>query len=197
MYIAGGLAVGCESRDVYRWCARSRMRVQRCTSLVRPLQDASPEVYITSVPIASPEMYIASVPTASPEMYIAGVPTVRCESRDVYRWCARCRMQVQRCILLVCPLLDLSPGMYIASAPAVGCESKNVSLEMYIAGAPTIGYESKDVYRWCAHYRMQVQRCISLVRPLQDVSPGMYIAGTPIVECKSRDVYRWCTCCGM
>ena len=70
-------------------------------------------------------------------MYIAGVPTIGFESR-----------------------------IYIASAPAVGCESKNVSLEMYIAGAPTIGYESKDVYRWCAHYRMRVQRCISLVRPL-------------------------------
>ena len=54
---------------------------------------------------------------------------------------------------------------------------------MYIAGTPAVGYESRDVYRWCTHYRMQVQGCISLVRPLHDASPGMYIVGAPTVEC--------------
>ena len=60
---------------------------------------------------------------------------------------------------------------------------------MYIAGTPAIGCESGDVYRWCIDCRMQLQGCISLVCPLQDVSLRMYIVGAPAVECKSRNVY--------
>ena len=66
--------------------------------------------------------------------------------------------------------------MYIAGAPAVKCESRkcislvclslNMSLGMYIVGMLAVGCESRDVYRWCAHSRMQVQGCISLLRPL-------------------------------
>ena len=66
---------------------------------------------------------------------------------------------------------------------------------MYIASTPVVGSESRDVYRSCAHCRMQVQGCISIVRPPWDVSLGMYIVGAPIVECESRDIYRWYTHC--
>ena len=66
---------------------------------------------------------------------------------------------------------------------------------MYIAGTPVVGSESRDVYRSCAHCRMQVQGCISLMRPPQDANLGMYIVGAPIVECESRDVYYRCTNC--
>ena len=60
---------------------------------------------------------------------------------------------------------------------------------MYIAGMLAVGCESRDVYLWCAHCRMQVQGCISLVCPLWDASPGMYNVGAPTVECESRDFY--------
>ena len=94
--------------------------------------------------------------------------------------------------MLVRPLQDAS------------CPLQNASPRMYITGAPTIGCESRDVYRWCAHYRMRVQECISLVRPLQDVSPRMYIAGAPTVECMQESTfceiicltYTYITCLG-
>ena len=37
-------------------------------------------------------------------MYIAVAPTVEFESRNVYRWSARCGMRVHECISLVCLL---------------------------------------------------------------------------------------------
>ena len=40
MYIGGMLAVGFESRDVYRWCDHCR----------RPLQDVRPGLYIVAAP---------------------------------------------------------------------------------------------------------------------------------------------------
>ena len=79
-------------------------------------------------------------------MYIAGVPTVEFESRNVYRWCARCRIRVQERILLTRLLRNVSPGMYIV-------------------GAPTVEFKSRDVYRWCAHCRIRVQECILFVCP--------------------------------
>ena len=60
---------------------------------------------------------------------------------------------------------------------------------MHIAGTPAVECESRDVHRWCAHSRIQVEGCISLVCPLWDASLGMYIIGAPIVECESSDVY--------
>ena len=66
---------------------------------------------------------------------------------------------------------------------------------MYIAGVPIVGRESKNVYRWCAHCRVHIEGCISLVLPLLDASPRMYIVGAPIVESESRDIYRWCAQC--
>ena len=59
-------------------------------------------------------------------MYIASAPSIKCEPRDVYRWCARCRMRVQGCISLVRLLQDTSPRMCIAGAPTVECESRDV-----------------------------------------------------------------------
>ena len=66
---------------------------------------------------------------------------------------------------------------------------------MYIAGPPAVACESRDVYCWFAHCRMQVQGCISLVRPLLSASTGMYIVGAPIIECEFSDVYRYCAHC--
>ena len=54
-------------------------------------------------------------------MYIAGVPTVEFESRNVYRWCARCGIRVQELILLARLLWNVSPGMYIVGVPTVEC----------------------------------------------------------------------------
>ena len=79
-YIAGVPIMGRECRNVYRWCAHSRIRVQECMSLERSLWNAIPEVYNFSV------------------------PTVESEFRDVYRWCAHWRIQVEGCISLVLPL---------------------------------------------------------------------------------------------
>ena len=62
----------------------------------------------------------------SPGKYIAGVHIVGRESRNVYSWCAHCRIQVQECILLVHPRYDANPGIYIASVPSVEWESRNV-----------------------------------------------------------------------
>ena len=70
MYIAGMPAVGRESRNVYRWCAHGRIRVQECILLVRPLYNARAG------------------------MYIAVMPIVGCQYRDVYCWCTHCGMQV-------------------------------------------------------------------------------------------------------
>ena len=79
MYIAGTLAVGCESRDLYCWFAHCRMQVG-CISLERPL------------------LYV------SPGTYIVGAPSIECEFRDVFRYCAHCKILVWVCISLVCPL---------------------------------------------------------------------------------------------
>ena len=68
---------------------------------------------------------------------------------------------------------------------------------MHVAGTLAVECESMDVYRWCAHCRIQVEGSVSLVRPLYDASLGMYIIGAPTVECESRDVYRWCAHCRM
>lgn len=46
MYIAGAPAVGCESKDAYRWCTPYRMRVLGCISLVCSLLEANPGMYI-------------------------------------------------------------------------------------------------------------------------------------------------------
>ena len=120
----------------------------------------------------------------SPGTYIAGTPAVGRESRNVYRWCAHGRIRVQECILLVRSLYNARPGMYIAGVPTVECES--------IAGTLAIESESRDVYYWCAHCTIQVEGCITLVRPLYDASPGMYIVRAPTIKCESQDVYRWC-----
>ena len=56
---------------------------------------------------------------------------------------------------------------------------------MHVAGTLAVECESRDVYRWCAHGRIQVKGCISLVRPLYDASLGMYITGAPTIECES------------
>ena len=56
---------------------------------------------------------------------------------------------------------------------------------MHVAGMLAVECESRDVYRWCAHGRIQVKGCISLVRPLYDASLGMYITGAPTIECES------------
>ena len=61
LYIAGAPTVEFESRNLYCWLTRCRMRVQECISLVCPLVNVSPGLYITSA------------------------PTVECESRNVYR----------------------------------------------------------------------------------------------------------------
>ena len=178
MYIAGELAIGWESRNVYCWCAHYRIEVQECILLVHPLQNASLGMYITCV------------------------PAVGCKSRNVYYWCAPCRMQVQECILLLRPLQNVSPRMYITGALAVECESRNVYcwcarcrmgvLECIllvrplqnITGALAVGCESRNVYYWYAHCRIQVQGCISLMRPLQDASLGMYVSGSLAIECE-------------
>ena len=80
--------------------------------------------------------------------------------------------------------------MYIANEPTVECDSRN--LHCWHAC-----YRMCVLYRWCAHCRIQVEGCVSLVRPLYDASLGMYIIGAPTVECESRDVYRWCAHCRM
>ena len=59
-------------------------------------------------------------------MYIAGVPIVGHESRNVYRWCAHCRIRVEECILLVRSRKNASPRMYVASVLSVESESRNV-----------------------------------------------------------------------
>ena len=79
MYIASAPTVEFESRNVYWWCARGRMRAQECILLV------------------------CLVSNVSSEMYIAGTPAVGFESRDVYFQCAHSTMQVSGCISLVRP----------------------------------------------------------------------------------------------
>ena len=53
-------------------------------------------------------------------MYIIGAPTVESKSRDVYHWCAYCRIRVQDCILLVRPPWKTSLEMHISGAPVGG-----------------------------------------------------------------------------
>ena len=60
---------------------------------------------------------------------------------------------------------------------------------LYIAGVPNVGRESRNVYRWCAHYKIRVPECISLVHPLWNMSPGMSIASVPSVESVSSNIY--------
>ena len=67
-------------------------------------------------------------------IYIVGTPAVGSESKDVYCWCAHCRMRLQECILLVHPPYNASLEMYIAGVSTVRYEPR-----MYIASVPIVG----------------------------------------------------------